>query len=143
MKTISTFIFPLLMMCGTLVAQPPKQGQPNIEALKIAFLTRQLELSPDEAKKFWPIHDAYQAEIEKFLKESREKKTDELEIEEKLLGIRKKYKPDFVKAIGEEKFNKMLRVEREFRDMIRKELERRKANMQQGAGPGMRQRMRQ
>jgi hypothetical protein len=78
-------------------------------------------------------------EIEKLLRENRDKKTDELEMEEKLLGIRKKYKPDFVKAVGEEKFNKMLRAEREFRDMIRKEMERRRGNGQ--GKPGMRQQM--
>jgi hypothetical protein len=143
MKHIFTFFFSFFLLITGLQAQPPRQGQPNIEALKVAFLTRQLELTPDEAKKFWPVHDAYQAEIEKLLKENRDKKGDELEMEEKLLGVRKKYKPDFVKAIGEEKFNKMLRAEREFRDMLRKELERRRANMPPGAGPGMRQRMQQ
>jgi hypothetical protein len=129
-------------MAQVLIAQPP-QGQkapPNVEALKIAYLTRQLELTPDEAKKFWPVHDAYQGEIEKLLRENREKKGDEIEMEEKLLNIRKKYKPEFLKAISEDKFNKMLRAERELRDMIRKEMERRRANGQQGR-PGMRQQM--
>jgi hypothetical protein len=133
-------IFFLFFAMGNLKAQPPRQGQgqPNVESLKIAFLTKQLELSPDEAKKFWPVHDAYQDDIEKLLRDHRDKKGDELELEEKMLAIRKKYKPDFVKAIGEEKFNKMLRAEREFRDLIRKELERRRGNMQQGKGGGMR-----
>jgi len=132
----------LCCMAQVLIAQPP-QGQkapPNVEALKIAYLTRQLELTPDEAKKFWPVHDAYQGEIEKLLRENREKKGDEIEMEEKLLNIRKKYKPEFLKAISEDKFNKMLRAERELRDMIRKEMERRRANGQQGR-PGMRQQM--
>lgn len=124
-----------------IMAQPPGQKPPpNVEALKVAFLTRQLELTPDEAKKFWPVHDLYMGEIEKLLRENRDKKGDELEMEEKLLGVRKKYKPDFVKAIGEDKFNKMLRAEREFRDMIRKEMERRRGNGLQGK-PGMRQQM--
>jgi hypothetical protein len=124
-----------------LIAQPPpgQKPPPNVEALKVAFLTRQLELSPDEAKKFWPVHDAYQDEIEKLLRDNRDKKADELELEEKLLGIRKKYKPEFLKAISEDKFNKMLRAEREFRDMIRKEMERRRAGGQ--GKPGMRQQM--
>ncbi len=135
-RYIYLILFSLFMAPGNLQAQPPKQGggQPNVESLKVAFLTRQLELTPDEAKKFWPVHGLYQGEIEKLLRENREKKGDELELEEKLLGVRKKYKPDFVKAIGEEKFNKMLRAEREFRDMIRKELERRRANNPQGKG---------
>ena len=139
MKTIFTILIPFLLISASSHAQPPRQGQPNIEALKIAFLTKQLELTPDEAKKFWPVHDAYQAEIEKLIRDHREKKGDELELEEKLLGVRKKYKPDFVKAIGEEKFNKMLRAEREFRDMIRKELERRRGAGAGGGQGGLRQ----
>lgn len=128
-KQLYILFFILFVGVGCVYAQQPRPGQPNVEALKVAYLTKQLELSPDEAKKFWPVHDQYQAEIEKLLREYREKKGDELELEEKMLGIRKKYKPDFVKAIGEEKFNKMLRAEREFRDLLRKELERRRANM--------------
>lgn len=137
MRKFYLILILLFAGAGFAQAQPPRQGQPNVEALKVAFLTRQLALTPDEAKKFWPVHDAYQEEIEKLIRENRDKKGDELELEEKLLAIRKKYKPDFVKAIGEEKFNKMLRAEREFRDMLRKELERRRANMPPG-GPGMR-----
>jgi hypothetical protein len=127
-------LFSFFCLSQALEAQPPgppgQKPPPNLESLKVAFLTRQLELTPDEAKRFWPVHDAYQDEIEKLLRDNRDKKGDELELEEKLLDIRKKYKPDFVKAIGEEKFNKMLRAEREFRDMIRKEMERRRANGQ-------------
>ncbi len=134
MRKFYLIFFSLICLGQALTAQPPGQKPPpNVEALKVAFLTRQLELTPDEAKKFWPVHDAYMGEIEKLLRENREQKGDELELEEKMLGIRKKYKPDFVKAIGEEKFNKMLRAEREFRDMIRKEMERRRG---QGQGPG-------
>lgn len=136
MRNFYLALFSLICLSQPVMAQPPghpgQKPPPNVEALKVAYLTRQLELTPDEAKKFWPVHDAYMGEIEKLLRENRDKKGDELEMEEKLLGIRKKYKPDFVKAVGEEKFNKMLRAEREFRDMIRKEMERRR-----GKGQGM------
>lgn len=143
MKQIFTFIILWLSISSGSMAQPPNrqlQQQQNIEALKVAFLTRQLQLTPDEAKMFWPVHDKYEAEIRKTIEEHRREKGDEIALEEKLLAIRKKYKPDFVKAIGEEKFNKMLRVEREFKDMLRRELERRKGTMPQGGG-GMRQRL--
>jgi len=67
-----------------IMAQPPGQKPPpNVEALKVAFLTRQLELSADEAKKFWPIHDAYMGEIEKLLRDNRDKKENERERKKK------------------------------------------------------------
>jgi len=142
MNKFYLLLFSLLCIGKANIAQPPdgKKPPPNVEALKVAFLTRQLELTPDEAKKFWPVHDLYMGEIEKTLRENKDKKGDELELEEKLLDIRKKYKPDFVKAIGEDKFNKMLRAEREFRDMIRKEMERRRTNGQQ-VRPGLRKQL--
>lgn len=140
MKVFYIFFFSILILSFDGFGQPGNRPQPpnqqNIEALKVAFLSKQLELTPDEAKKFWPVHDAYEAEIRKVVEETRAKNGDELELEEKVLGIRKKYKPDFVKAIGEPKFNKMLRVEKEFREMIRKELERRRGNQPQGKPGG-------
>ncbi len=109
----------------------------KIDALRVAFITRQLQLSSDEAKVFWPVHDAYQKDMQKLMQEHRAKKGDELELEEKMLELRKKYKPDFLKAISEEKFNRFLRVEREFREIIRKELEKRRGNMPPGRRQGM------
>jgi hypothetical protein len=135
MKAFYITIFCISILTYQGYSQPgnrPQPNQQNIEALRVAFLTKQLELTPDEAKKFWPIHDEYEADIKKTMQEVRAKNGDEIELEEKVLAIRKKYKPDFVKAIGEPKFNKMLRVEREFREMIRKELERRRGNQPQG-----------
>lgn len=116
-------------------AQPLPRDE-KIDALRVAFITRQLQLSADEAKVFWPVHDAYQKDMHKLQQEHRAKKGDELELEEKMLELRKKYKPDFLKAISEEKFNRFLRVEREFREIIRKELEKRRGNMPVRQRPG-------
>jgi hypothetical protein len=42
------------------------QGTPGnsdrIEALRIAFITQQLNLSPGEAEKFWPVYNDYQGQ---------------------------------------------------------------------------------
>jgi hypothetical protein len=139
MKIFLPIVF--LFMLGQQAKAQPGGGQRDekIEALRVAFITRQLDLSADEAKKFWPTYDQFQKEMQKLMQEQRQKGADELEFEEKMLNLRKKYKPEFLKAIPEEKFNKLLRVDREFREVIRKELERRRMNMQQGRGaPGMR-----
>ena len=34
----------------------------KIESLRIAYLTKRLSLSPDEAKLFWPLYDQYKKE---------------------------------------------------------------------------------
>jgi hypothetical protein len=48
-----------------------KQGE-RIEALKVGFFTKQLELSPDEAKAFWPLFDEYSKTVIKHRKEKKE-----------------------------------------------------------------------
>ena len=43
-------------------------AQPNrekIRALKVAFITERLNLSPKEAQEFWPIYNAYQDQMVK------------------------------------------------------------------------------
>jgi hypothetical protein len=118
-------------------AQADKKDE--LEALRIAFITKQLELTPAEAEKFWPVYNNYQGDLRKMMREQREKKGSELEFEEKVLNLRKQYKPEFTRAISEQKFDKMLRVERSWGEMLRKELQRRREN---GERPPMMNRQR-
>ena len=46
---------------------PSEEKKERIEAMKIGFLTEQLNLTPDEAKVFWPVYDQYQGELVKTL----------------------------------------------------------------------------
>jgi hypothetical protein len=47
--------------------------------------------------------------------------------------MHKKYRPDFLKVISEQKFDKLMVAERSWRDMLQKELQRRQ---QKGGGGG-------
>lgn len=55
----------------------------EIEAYKVGFLTQKLDLSPDEAKIFWPIYNAWQNEQGELRKERMQmisfKKINEIE----------------------------------------------------------------
>lgn len=99
-----------------------KKNGGKIEALKIAYLTQKLNLSTDEAQKFWPIYNKYAAEIRKARVEGRLNKEKEIDTEEKLLGIRKKYNGEFVKALSAEKVNSFFRAEKDFGSFLQKEL---------------------
>jgi hypothetical protein len=35
----------------------------DIESMKIAYLTKKLDLTPDEAKKFWPVFNQFSEEL--------------------------------------------------------------------------------
>ncbi len=43
----------------TAFAQPDGKMKERIKAQKIAFITERLNLTPDEAQKFWPIYNAF------------------------------------------------------------------------------------
>jgi hypothetical protein len=56
--------------------RPQAPDGKRIEAVKIAFFTRQMKLTPDEAKVFWPLYDQYQMALEEQKHERRQKQED-------------------------------------------------------------------
>ncbi len=76
------FIALIFLLPTALFAQRPKGEE--IESLKIAFFTQKLDLSPEEAKIFWPIYNDMQAEQNALRKERFQKmisfrKVDEID----------------------------------------------------------------
>ncbi|RZL37911.1 MAG: hypothetical protein EOO96_04075 [Pedobacter sp.] len=61
----------LFLLPSMLWAQKPRGEE--IESLKIAFFTKKLDLSPDEAKVFWPIYNDMQEEQNALRKERFQK----------------------------------------------------------------------
>ncbi len=49
----------LLAICQSFAQQGNGEKRKKIKALKIAFITTELDLTPDEATKFWPIFNAF------------------------------------------------------------------------------------
>jgi hypothetical protein len=124
-KTILFFIVVLLVSFVT--AQEPQRkmmGQrQNIEVLKVAYFTKHLSLSTEEAEKFWPLYNGYISEVRKARGDHKE---DILAFEESVLNIRKKFKGDLKKILlTDERVNKALVAEREFMNVVRKELQHR------------------
>lgn len=117
----------LFLTVGTAVLAQDDDGDKKnpggrVEALKIAFITQKLNLSTEEAQKFWPIYNKYAAEIRKVRVDGRLNNEKEIEIEEKLLTIRKKYNSEFSKALSAEKVNAFFKAEKEFSTVLQKEL---------------------
>ena len=110
---------------GYTVTAQPARGE-KIEAIKVAYITKELNLSSDEAQKFWPVYNEYFKELKKVRDENR---NDELAFEEKALNIRKKYKADFKKVLGDDtRVNKVFVIDRNFREMLRREMMNRQKN---------------
>lgn len=63
-----------LLVSGILSAQPGQRGRrgyEQVEAEKIAYFTRILELSRQEAREFWPLYDDFEQQQEKLIDERR------------------------------------------------------------------------
>ena len=108
------FLLAFIAITDFVKAQETQNGsqkkQENIEALKVAFLSKELVLTPDEAQKFWPLYDQYSKEL-KLLKKDN---TDVLERDEKVLNLRKNYKDQFAKILGAQRVNDMYKAESKF-----------------------------
>ena len=51
---------------------PDHQRKEKMESMKIAFLTKRLDLTPDEAQKFWPVYNEFQKKRDELRKKRHE-----------------------------------------------------------------------
>lgn len=127
---ISTLLLFSIATAGFSQDDAPKMEAGRLQAYKIAYLTRKLNLTPEEAERFWPVYNKYQDEIRSTRIADRQANKKEIETEEKVLNIRKKYNSSFEKALTPDKVNKLYQSEKEFGNMVQKELyERRQQKM--------------
>lgn len=130
---------------------PPKdhkqiEKRENIEAQKVAFLTKKLDLSPEEAQKFWPVYNQYDNKLQELRKKRREdmknakenfeSMTDkeieqlvdnEIVFRQKELDIQKEYHAKFKSVLPIKKIAQLYRADEEFKRFLLKELKDRKS----------------
>jgi hypothetical protein len=138
--------------------QLPEGRLQEIKAQKTAFLTQRMDLTPEEAQKFWPVYNQFDKEIEANRKEMREirkemkdtgmsdadatKSLDRmLAALQKELDIRKQYTVEFKKVIGASKTLRMFKAEKDFNRELLKRIRDRMDERRDGA-PGERRRER-
>jgi hypothetical protein len=101
-----------------------KEKRAQLESFKIQFITKKLNLTPEEAEKFWPIYNEQKDATRKLMQERKE---DEIALQEAMLVIRKKYKKDLTPVLkSEDRINLALKVDRELLNKMRNEMMRRK-----------------
>ena len=93
--------------------QNPKKEE-KIKALYVAYITQQLSLTADEAQKFWPVHSQYEAE----LKNVNVNNSNEIDRQQAVLNVKKKYQGNFIKILGSERSNNFYRQDAEFRKKL-------------------------
>jgi hypothetical protein len=107
------------------------QNGNQLPALKIAYITNRLNLSPEEAQKFWPIYNEYSLELKVARLKAFDNKSSEIELDESLLNIRKKYNVLFLQVLPPQKVDIFFKSEKEFGHFVQKEMERRQQMKQQ------------
>jgi hypothetical protein len=131
-KTImKKYLLILTMLLGSLTmafAQENKPGddaarQEKIQALYVAYVTQQLNLTPDEAQKFWPLHTQFAGELK-----SIKPDLPELAKEEARLNIKKKYQDNFVRILGSNRCDRFFRMNEEFKRKLRERVQNHRNN---------------
>ena len=102
------------------------QRQEKIQALYVAYITQQLQLTPEEAQKFWPVHTQFTAEVKAV-------KADmpELEKQQAILNIKKKYQDNFNRILGANRCERFFRMDGEFKKKLLERIRKQNGNNQQ------------
>lgn len=104
----------------------------RIESQKIAFITQKLDLTPEEAQKFWPIYNEYQAKMKEMRRENKidwnlkdvsENEANEvlnslLSREQEELDLKKQYLNKLKTVIPAKKVAQLYVIEKQFREEI-------------------------
>jgi len=117
-----------LSLAGNVYAQdqPDPKEQEKIQSLEIAFISRKLNLTTEEAQRFWPIYNEYKRDVRQvMIAQKNNSNRDVVDDEQKIIDVRKKYRDRFVGVIGQPRMNKFFQAEREFRGVLLNQLKNR------------------
>lgn len=106
------------------------QNGRNLAALKIAYITKRLDLSPEEAQKFWPYYNQYAEELIRTRQDAIRNSKSEIELDEALLDVRKKYSVLFSQALSPQKIDIFFKSEKEFGHYVQEEMRNRQLKKQ-------------
>lgn len=129
----------ILSISMTLFGQQTKRER--VEAEKVAFITKRMELTPRQAQGFWPIHTEYE-KAERSIKqkyrnripidamseaEAEEAIEKRLRQEEELLALKKNYFTRFKAVISPRQILLLQKANAEFKQYLLEEIRRRRA----------------
>ena len=124
----------------------------RIKAQRVAYITSRLDLSPQEAERFWPLYNEMEEERERiFLKYDLERPADSISeadaarrieqsfrLDEELLALRRRYYERFKQVVPASKIVKFPEADREFKREMLEELRHRREHGGGAASPAQR-----
>lgn len=134
MKTSLLFTIILLGFCGSISAQS-KATMEKLEAARIALITERLELTPEQAEKFWPIYREYSEqrrtlrdEFQQMRKnhdprtaseeENQKLLTTGMKLKERQLQLEQNYTERMQQVISSRQVMSLRKAEDDFKDML-------------------------
>lgn len=141
MKNLILIFF---LIASTLVVNAQKRnGKEQIEAARIAMISKKLGLTPKQAEKFWPMYNEYRAQKQEIRKEfnnkrksfdasnaSEEQRKSMLKLghnfKQRQLDLEKKYSDRLLQVINSKQALQLRRSEEQFRKMLLKKLQERR-----------------
>lgn len=119
----------------------------SLEAMKVAFITQKLSLTPAEAQVFWPIYNQYETELDALRKRHRDEKKllmedpskvsdNELEklvdgeiiFRQQELDVIKKYHAQFKKILSVKKVAMLYKAQEDYKKELLKQIQEKARN---------------
>jgi hypothetical protein len=138
----------LLLFPAVMFAQDKQENKKDkVETMHIAYISQKLDLTTDEAEKFWPVYNQYKADMDQLRKQRQDnieavKKaggidsmsdadvqkliTSETDIETRQLELRKQYLAKFQQVIPVRKVAKFFVAEDGFKRYLLNQLSKRR-----------------
>jgi hypothetical protein len=117
----------------------------RIHAIKVAYVTDRLHFTSDQSSRFWPVYNRYEQDVrsarkqfvEKYAKTSpgqaddatsRQFIDDNLDYQQEVLNIRRKYNDEFLKVLSPQQVMQLYKTEREFNQLLIQQLKEKQNN---------------
>lgn len=144
-------ILSLLIFTALLSLQGFTQGNASkkeaLEAMKVAFITQKLNLTPEEAQVFWPIYNQYETELDALRKKRKDEKMSAMDDVSKIsdkeieklvdgeiifrqqeLDIIKKYHAQFKKILPVKKVALLYKAQEDYKKELLKQIQEKARN---------------
>lgn len=143
------YLLQILLVAGLMVpatAQETKkdtasrrnpEARARVEAARAAYITERLQLTSQEAEKFWPVYREFDGKRKTYMQEYRKAKKEgmsdeklidlQLKLKQQELDLEKDYTKKFSKIIPPEKLVKLRSAEKDFNRMVMRQLHHRQA----------------
>ena len=152
MKTFRTYALfaitvVLFTMLGNILHAQPQERRDKIESMHTAYITEKINLTPEEAKRFWPVYDQYRSDLGELQKQRKQNAqtiknaggidnmsdadvqklvTNEIDIKSRELDLHKQYVLKFQEVISLKQVAKLFMAEEQFKLYLLDQLKKRR-----------------